>query len=75
MNYKIKNTLGELDEIKKELKEYFPKLTEFELLQIAVQHQRNRILVSAFVIGSSDSYPGALEAIAIQLGFSTNQPL
>lgn len=68
MDYKIKNTLKELDEIKEELKEYYPKLTEFELLQIAVQHQQNKIFVAAFVISPTDSYPGAIEAIAMRLG-------
>ncbi len=71
MDYKIKNTIRELDEIKQDFKEKYPKLTEFELLQLAIQHQRNRILVAAFVISPTDKYPGALEAIAIQLGFET----
>lgn len=69
MDYKIENTLRELDEIKKELKEYFPKLTEFELLQIAVQHQRNRILCAAFVISQTDSYPGCLRSNCYSIRF------
>lgn len=71
MSYKIKNTIRELNEIKEDFKEQYPKLTEFELLKLAMQHQRNRILVAAFVISPTDAYPGAIEAIAIQLGFKT----
>lgn len=51
-------------------------MTQFEALQIACTIQRNRIesdrteiFRRAFNISLSDKYPGALEAIAIQLGF------
>jgi len=49
----------------KELRLDYPKLTDFEALQLAVQMQRNEIMKRAFVISSSDDYPSALEKIAM----------
>jgi hypothetical protein len=42
-------------------------LTAFEAMQIAVKIQHNRILEDAFMTGRHNS-PGALEAIAMELG-------
>lgn len=44
--------------------------TEFEAMQIAVKLQHNKILHEAFVLGHSG--PGALEAIAMELGACEN---
>ena len=62
-----------IDEIVKGLKQDYPKLTDYELLSIAVQQQRNEILVAGLNISRTDNHPSALEAIAIQTGY--NQPL
>lgn len=36
-------------------------------VEVAVQIQRNRMLKRALVLGDSDSYPGALEKIAMEI--------
>lgn len=48
-----------------DLKSVYPKLTDFEMLSIAVQMQRNDILVSGLTVSQSDKFPPALEKIAI----------
>lgn len=50
-----------------ELKSGYPKLTDFELLSIAVQIQRNEILIAGLTVSQSDKRPSALEKIAILL--------
>ena len=50
------------------LKLDYPKLSDFELLSIAVQMQKNDILRAGLNVPQTDSYPSALEAIAIMLG-------
>jgi hypothetical protein len=54
----------------KDLKLNYPKLSEYECLSIAVQMQRNDILIAGLAVPGMDTYPPALEAIAIQLGMS-----
>lgn len=51
-----------------DLKLDYPKLSEYELLSIAVQMQRNDILKAGLVVFETDGSPSALEAIAMQLG-------
>lgn len=55
--------------IAKELKEEYSKLSDFEILSLAIQIQRNQILENGLAVGSSEKYPSALEAIAISLGY------
>jgi hypothetical protein len=55
--------------IAKQLKEEYSKLSDFEILSLAIQIQRNQILENGLVVSSSDKYPSALEAIAIALGY------
>lgn len=55
--------------IAKELKEEYSKLSDFEILSLAIQIQRNQILENGLAVSSSDKYPSALEAIAIALGY------
>ncbi|MCF8372996.1 MAG: hypothetical protein K9H64_15350 [Bacteroidales bacterium] len=57
-----------VDDKAKELQKDF-KLTDFEALQIACKMQYNSILTEALVITGSG--PGAIEAIAIELGASS----
>ena len=60
------------NKIVKDLKLDYPKLSDYELLSIAVQQQRNEILIAGLNVSRTDKYPSAIEAIAIQLGFSTS---
>lgn len=66
--FSTENTVEELKEVAEHIKKYYPKLTDFETLQIAVQLQANRIQCAAHVISETNKYPSALENIAIQLG-------
>ena len=59
--------------IVKELKLDYPKLSDFEVLNIALQMQRNQILQAGLNVNSQDKYPSALEAIAISLGYTNGQ--
>lgn len=49
------------------LKSGYPNLTDFELLSIAVQIQRNDILIAGLTVSQLDKHPSALEKIAILL--------
>ena len=60
-------------EIVKDLKLDYPKLTDFEVLNLAIQIQRNQILQGGFNVSYTDSHPSALEAIAIALGYTDGQ--
>lgn len=59
--------------IAKELKIDYPKLSDFELLTLAIQIERNQLLENGLNISRSDNYPTSLEAIAFALGY-TNAP-
>ncbi len=59
--------------IVKDLKMDYPKLTDYEALNLAIQIQRNQILVGAFNVSYNDSYPSALTSIAIALGYTGGQ--
>lgn len=59
-----------IDKIVSDLKLHYKDLTEFQLLSIAVQIQRNEIIKTGLNVKAMDSLPTSLEAIAIQLGFS-----
>jgi hypothetical protein len=56
-----------------DLKLDYPKLSEYELLNLAIQIQRNQILQAGLNVSSQDKYPSALEAIAISLGYTDDQ--
>lgn len=66
MNIKIDT----YSEIAKELKMDYPKLSDFELLSLAIQIERNQLLENGLNISRSNKYPASLEAIAIALGYS-----
>lgn len=55
--------------IAKQLKEEYSKLSDFEILLLAIQIQRNQIIQNGLLVSSSDKHPSALEAIAIALGY------
>ncbi len=57
-----------IDSIFREYKEKYPKLTDHQALELAVQIQRNQILKAAFVVTKISKHPAALESIAMSLG-------
>ncbi|RUT68575.1 histidine kinase [Flavobacterium cupreum] len=69
----MKNRIESYYEIAKNLKKEYPKLSEFEILSLAVQIERNQILENGLAVSFEDKYPSALEGISIALGFKNNQ--
>jgi hypothetical protein len=61
------------NQIVKDLKLDYPKLTDFEVLTLAIQIERNQILEVGLNVSYTDKYPSALEAIAIALGYTDAQ--
>jgi len=59
--------------VAEELKSGYSTLTEFELLSLAIQIERNQLLENGLNISRTDKYPASLEAIAIALGYSDKQ--
>jgi len=68
----MKVTIEDYNKIARQLKEEYPKLSDFEILSLAIQIERNQILENGLVVSSSDKHPSGLEAIAIALGFNEN---
>ena len=68
----MKNQIQNYNQIVSDLKKDYQKLTEFELLSLAIQIERNQILENGFVVSSDDRNPSGLEAIAIALGFENS---
>ena len=62
-------SLQSVNKYAKELKLDYPKLTEVEALKLAIEIQRNDIFRAGLNVSTDDSYPSALEALAIALGF------
>ncbi|MGS4345103.1 histidine kinase [Myroides odoratus] len=48
----------------------YPKLSDFEILSLAIQIERNQILENGLVVSTNDSNPSGLEAVAIALGYT-----
>jgi len=69
MNTEIKD----YNTIAKQLKVEYPKLSDFEILSLSIQIERNQILENGLVVSTSDATPNGLEAIGIALGF-TDRP-
>ncbi|WP_417197876.1 histidine kinase [Bizionia sp.] len=67
----MKTTVEDYNTIAKHLKKDYPKLSDFEILSLAIQLERNQILENGLVINSEK--PSGLEAIAIALGFTDGQ--
>jgi len=59
--------------IAKELKKDYPKLSDFELLSLAIQIERNQLIENGLSISRLDKHPPSLEAIAIALGYTNDQ--
>jgi hypothetical protein len=60
-------------EIARELKLNYPKLIEYEILNLSIQIERNEILENGLVVSSNDNVPSGIEAIAISLGYTDGQ--
>lgn len=54
------------------LKSDYPKLSDYERLSLAIQMQRNDILISGLGVSETNERPAFLEATAIELGMSPN---
>lgn len=52
-----------------ELKEDYPDLSDYQLLDAAIQLQRNDILVAGLQVSQNNNHPSGIEAIAISLGY------
>ena len=74
---KIKNEkmtkIQSYEAIATDLRSEYPDLTQFETLTLAIQIQKNEILENAFNVSRNDNYPSSLEAIAISLGYTSDQ--
>lgn len=69
------NSYRGIDDIESDLRMQYGNLfSDFEVLSLAIQIQRNEILVAGLVIDQSDNRPTALEAIAMQLGQKSDRP-
>lgn len=56
--------------IAKELRKDYPKLSDFEILSLAIQIERNYLIENGLNVSKNDSHPASLEAIAIAMGFT-----
>ncbi|MEI6352673.1 MAG: histidine kinase [Candidatus Nomurabacteria bacterium] len=61
------NNYNSIREEVNKLKLDYDKLSDYELLSIAVQKQRNQILASALGVSQTDNHPSFIEDIAIHL--------
>lgn len=68
----MKTGIRNFTQIAKELKVNYPKLTQYEILTLSIQIERNEILENGLVVSSNDDVPSGIEAIAISLGYSGN---
>ena len=66
----MKSGIRNYKEILKELKVNYPKLTDYEVLTLAIQIERNEILENGLVVSTNDKTPSGIEAIAIALGYA-----
>jgi hypothetical protein len=65
----MKVEIENYSKIARQLREEYTRLSDFEILSLAIQIERNQILENGLVVSTSDKYPSGLEAIAIALGF------
>jgi hypothetical protein len=64
----MKTAIRNYVEIAREVKLNYPKLTEYEILTLSIQIERNEILENGLAVSSKDNVPSGIEAIAISLG-------
>lgn len=65
----MKTKIQNYNQIVKDLKKDYPKLSDYELLSLAIQIERNQLIENGLVVSTNDSNPSGLEAIAIALGY------
>ena len=58
--------------VSKKLKNEYPKLSDFEILSLSIQIERNQILENGLNVNYTNNSPSSLEAIAIALGFTND---
>lgn len=63
----MKTGLRKYVEILKELKVKHPNLTEYEMLTLAIQIERNEILENGLAVSRNDHEPSGIEAIVSAL--------
>lgn len=63
---------SQIGDICSALREDYPNLSDYEILNLSIQLQRNEILIAGLGVNSSDRVPAFLEATAIQLGYKTH---
>lgn len=68
----MKSKIQNYNQIVKDLKNDYPKLSNYELLSLAIQIERNQLIENGLVVSTDDKNPSGLEAIAIALGFENN---
>ena len=61
--------MQEIDEIYDDLKRKFSKMSDYELMTLSIQINKNHILQRAFAV--TKGYPSALETIGMQMGYSS----
>ena len=66
----MKTEIKDYNTIAKQLRVEYPKLSDFEILSLSIQIERNQILENGLVVSASDETPSGLEAIGIALGFT-----
>lgn len=59
--------MKDVNELYQDLKNDFPKMSDYELMKLAIEWNRNEIFQNAFC--SYGEHPSFLEAIAIQMGY------
>lgn len=69
----MKSKIEDYNTIAKQLKKDYPKLSDFEILSLSIQIERNQILENGLVVSASDKTPSGLEAIGIALGYTDGQ--
>lgn len=65
----MKSKIDNYNQIVKDLKKDYQNFTDFELLSLAIQIERNQLIENGLVVSTDDKTPSGLEAIAIALGF------
>lgn len=67
LRFSDENYMG-IDWYVNQLKSEYPKLSDYEALKLAVEYQRNEILIAGLQVSGGNLLPSAIEMIAIQLG-------
>ena len=62
--------IEDFDKTTKQLKEEYPKLSDFEILTLSIQIERNQILKNSLYISRNDKGSSRLEAIQDSLGYT-----